>query len=78
MNLIDQNGDAYEKDLGPTTTDLARQISTFNPDSTWRKNRIDFAPDAGSHYKRSSALEGKLKKLVAQARNAGITQQAAK
>jgi len=35
--LMDQNGDAYEKDLGPTTNSLARQITTFNPDSTWKK-----------------------------------------
>jgi hypothetical protein len=35
--LINQNGDAYEKDLGPTTDRLARQISAFNPDSTWKK-----------------------------------------
>lgn len=35
--LMDQNGDAYEKDLGATTHSLAKQISAFNPDSTWKK-----------------------------------------
>ena len=35
--LMDQNGDAYEKDLGAATHRLARQISAFNPDSTWKK-----------------------------------------
>lgn len=35
--VMDQNGDAYEKDLGPATDKLAKQISTFNPDSTWKK-----------------------------------------
>jgi len=35
--LMDQNGDAYEKDLGPKTNELARQISVFNPDNTWKK-----------------------------------------
>lgn len=35
--LMDQNGDAYEKDLGAATHSLAKQISAFNPDSTWKK-----------------------------------------
>ena len=35
--LMNQNGDAYEKDLGPQTNTLAKQISSFNPDSTWKK-----------------------------------------
>lgn len=35
--LMDQNGDAYEKDLGPTTDRLARQIIAFNPGSSWQK-----------------------------------------
>jgi hypothetical protein len=35
--LMDQNGDAFEKDLGQTTDSLAGQISTYNPDSTWKK-----------------------------------------
>jgi len=35
--LMDQNGAAYEKDLGSTTDRLARQISAFNPDSSWKK-----------------------------------------
>ncbi|MGC1449884.1 MAG: DUF2950 family protein [Candidatus Sulfotelmatobacter sp.] len=33
--LIDQNGVIYEKDLGPTTTDVATTVTTFNPDKTW-------------------------------------------
>jgi hypothetical protein len=26
----------YQKDLGPRTATLARQINTFDPDSTWQ------------------------------------------
>jgi hypothetical protein len=33
--LIDQNGVIYEKDLGPTTADVATTVTTFNPDKTW-------------------------------------------
>jgi Protein of unknown function (DUF2950) len=35
--MMDQNGVAYEKDLGPTTETLAKQINAFNPDNTWKK-----------------------------------------
>lgn len=35
--LIGQNGDASEKDLGPATDSLAKQISAYNPDNTWKK-----------------------------------------
>jgi hypothetical protein len=34
--LVNHDGIVYEKDLGPTTTTLARQIKSFNPDKTWR------------------------------------------
>lgn len=35
--LMDENGNAYEKDLGPTTATLAREITSFHPDNTWTK-----------------------------------------
>lgn len=35
--LMDENGNAYEKDLGPTTSTLVRQITSFQPDNTWQK-----------------------------------------
>ncbi len=35
--LIDQNGVIYQKDLGARTADLAKAMTTFNPDKTWTK-----------------------------------------
>jgi len=39
--LIDQNGIMYEKDLGPQTADVAKAISSFNPDQTWAQVPAD-------------------------------------
>ncbi len=33
--IVNQSGIVYEKDLGPTTGVLARQMTHFNPDKTW-------------------------------------------
>lgn len=33
--IINQQGDVYQKDLGPDTTQLARQMTEYNPDSSW-------------------------------------------
>jgi hypothetical protein len=33
--IVNHHGIVYEKDLGPTTATLARQITQFNPDKTW-------------------------------------------
>ena len=33
--LVDESGVLYEKDLGPETADLAKGMTTFNPDKTW-------------------------------------------
>ena len=35
--LMDENGNAYEKDLGPSTAPAALKINNLQPDSTWRK-----------------------------------------
>ncbi len=35
--IINQAGQVYQKDLGPNTTALAKQIQAFNPDSTWSR-----------------------------------------
>jgi hypothetical protein len=35
--IINQNGVVYQKDLGEKTSDLAKAITEFNPDSTWKK-----------------------------------------
>lgn len=34
--IINQDGIVYEKNFGPQTTKVARQITQYNPDSTWR------------------------------------------
>jgi hypothetical protein len=33
--IVNHRGIVYEKDLGPTTSTLARQLTQFNPDKTW-------------------------------------------
>lgn len=35
--IVNQDGVVYQKDLGPNTTELAKAISEYNPDSTWTK-----------------------------------------
>jgi len=35
--IMDDKGDAYEKDLGAKTAAAAKQISSFDPDNTWTK-----------------------------------------
>ena len=34
--IVNHQGVVYEKDLGPQTATLARQITRFNPDKTWK------------------------------------------
>ncbi|HTC63097.1 MAG TPA: DUF2950 domain-containing protein [Candidatus Saccharimonadales bacterium] len=33
--IIDQNDVVYEKDLGPQTMDIAKNMTAYNPDSSW-------------------------------------------
>jgi Protein of unknown function (DUF2950) len=35
--LVNHDGVVYQKDLGPGTATLARQMAAFNPDATWGK-----------------------------------------
>jgi DUF2950 family protein len=35
--MVNQDGTVYQKDLGPRTVELARQIGSFAPDKTWVK-----------------------------------------
>lgn len=35
--LVNQDGIVYEKDLGPNTAALARRMTEFDPDSSWKK-----------------------------------------
>ena len=34
--VIDKDGVVYEKDLGPKTADLVKQMKAYNPDKTWK------------------------------------------
>jgi hypothetical protein len=33
--IVNQRGKVYQKDLGPQTTELARKMTEYNPDSSW-------------------------------------------
>jgi len=33
--IVNQNGKVYQKDLGPNTTEIARHMPEYNPDSGW-------------------------------------------
>jgi hypothetical protein len=35
--IVNQDGQIYEKDLGPKTEKMARSMEIFNPDKTWKK-----------------------------------------
>jgi Protein of unknown function (DUF2950) len=34
--LVSHAGVVYQKDLGPRTEQLARRMTSFNPDQTWK------------------------------------------
>jgi hypothetical protein len=35
--VVDQDGIVYEKDLGPQTAEVAKTLTQYDPDTTWRK-----------------------------------------
>jgi len=35
--IVDESGTIYQKDLGPDTTKLARAMTAYDPDSTWKQ-----------------------------------------
>ena len=35
--IVNQDGTVYEKDLGPNTAQLAKEMDSFNPDASWSK-----------------------------------------
>ena len=37
--VVNQNGIVYEKNLGPKTAQIAKAMTQYNPDRTWRKAR---------------------------------------
>ena len=34
--LVNHDGVVFEKNLGPKTAEIARQMKSFNPDQTWK------------------------------------------
>jgi hypothetical protein len=41
--IVDYDGIVYQKDLGPDSVALARQITRYNPDKTWKRTNDDWA-----------------------------------
>jgi len=35
--VVNQNGTVYQKDLGPKTAEIARAMTLYNPDRTWKR-----------------------------------------
>jgi hypothetical protein len=35
--IVNQNGTVYQKDLGPKTTAIAKAMTLYNPDRTWKR-----------------------------------------
>jgi hypothetical protein len=42
--IVSYEGIVYQKDLGPDSLNLARQIERYNPDKTWRRTDDQWAP----------------------------------
>jgi hypothetical protein len=34
--VVNQNGQIYQKDLGPRTSQIASEMTEYNPDVTWQ------------------------------------------
>ncbi len=37
--IVNHDGVVFQKDLGPDTSDLVAEMTTYNPDSTWSEVR---------------------------------------
>jgi hypothetical protein len=35
--IVNHDGSVFQKDLGPNTTELAKRMTLFNPDRSWKK-----------------------------------------
>ena len=42
--IVNQQGIVYEKDLGPKTEEIAKTMTKYDPDHTWKKE--EWTPDA--------------------------------
>ncbi len=43
--MVGPNGIVYQKDLGPKTAELAKAITRYNPDKTWKSTNDEWPPD---------------------------------
>lgn len=46
--MVNQDGDIYQKDLGPDTAKLAAEIKAYDPDKTWVVTEDDETDDDGN------------------------------
>jgi len=46
--LVNHEGNVYEKDLGPNTTQIVAGMTAFNPDGTWRRVSDAAQPNIGA------------------------------
>jgi hypothetical protein len=37
--IVNQNGTVYQKDLGSKTEGIAKAMTLYNPDRTWRRTQ---------------------------------------
>jgi hypothetical protein len=44
--LVDKNGVVFQKDLGPHSTDIAKAMTSYNPDKTWTTTGAPTGPDS--------------------------------
>jgi hypothetical protein len=38
--IVGADGDLYQKDLGPETARIAREVTTFDPDLSWSRVNV--------------------------------------
>jgi hypothetical protein len=43
--VVNHDGVVYEKDLGPGTDKVAKEMKTFNPDESWTRVASDTAQE---------------------------------
>jgi DUF2950 family protein len=42
--IVSYDGIVYQRDLGPDTLNVAKQIERYNPDKTWRRTDDEWSP----------------------------------
>jgi hypothetical protein len=47
--VVDQNGVVFQKDLGPKSADLAKAMTSYNPDKTWTTTGESTEPESATN-----------------------------